>query len=268
MKQIITDIEKLTQAAKPVKFIDDSGNINKTECLEIINDIKEVLTANPNIIALCAPQIGIDARVICIKFNDGIKTFVNPVVTKKLKYSIGAEVCASMPGKEILITRPEEILTVYYTDELKYEDNKLLGVAARLFDQQYQLLDGVIPSELGLISEPEVDGSVADLTEEEFQQVVEIYKQFIKSKVSTLEKDLEGNEELAKEFRSLKFTESVITGHASIVTADKETTDRYKKAQATAAMSLKVNEQNQKNAQRAQLNKYLNHKGKSKKKGK
>ena len=59
------------------------------------------------------------------------------------------------------------------------EDNKLLGIAARLFDQQYQLLDGVSPADLGLVSDIEQDGSLSELTEEEFNQVIEIYKQFV-----------------------------------------------------------------------------------------
>jgi hypothetical protein len=29
-----------------------------------------------------------------------------------------------MPGKEILITRPEELTVVYYTEDFKYEENK------------------------------------------------------------------------------------------------------------------------------------------------
>ena len=39
-----------------------------------------------------------------------------------------------MPGKEI-IARPEEITVVYYTDDFKYEENKLVGPAAAIFDQ-------------------------------------------------------------------------------------------------------------------------------------
>ena len=264
MKEIITDIEKLAQAAKPVKFINEDGSLDKTAIESTVKELKEILEAKPDVYALCAPQIGIDERIICIKFNDVIKTFVNPIVTKKLKFSVQGELCASMPGKEILITRPEEITVVYYTDELKYEDNKLIGVAARIFDQQVQLLDGVIPSELGLVSDIEHDGSLKDLTEEEFKEVVEIYKQFIKSKLATIEKNLGDDEELAKEYRSLKFTESVITGHADLTGAPTAEKDTYKKAQAMAALSVKGAEQNQKLAQRAQLSTFLKHKGKGK----
>ncbi len=264
MKEIITDVEKLREAAKPVKLVDDKGNVNKAAVDEIINSLKEVLETTPNLLALSAPQIGVDARIIGIKFNDSIRFFVNPVITKKLKYTVQGETFASMPGKEILVARPDEISVVYYTAELKYEDNKLLGAAARLFDQQAQLLDGAIPSDLGLVSDIEEDGSLAELTEEEFKQVIEIYKQFVKSKVATLEKNINEDAELAKQYRQFKFTESVITGHAALVGADKETSDAYKKAQAGAAISLKKNDDIQKQVNRAQLNTFLKHKSKGK----
>lgn len=267
MKEIITDTEKLATAAKPVKLINEDGSFDKEASLEIIKDLREVLENTPNLLALSAPQIGIDARIIGIKFKDVIKFFINPVITKKLKYSIQGEVFANMPGKEILITRPEEISVVYYTEDFKYEDNKLLGPAARLFDQQAQLLDGVLPSELGLVSDIEYDGSLKDLTEEEFKEVIEIYKQFIKSKIATLEKNINEDEALAKEYRTLKFTEDVITGHTMVIHGDTEEVNKYNKAQALAALSIKKAGDANKQVQRAQVVKVAN-KSRKYKKGK
>lgn len=264
MREIITDTLKLMEASKPVKFVNDDGSLDKETCATIIKDLKEVLEANKNVFALSAPQIGIDARIICIKFNDIIKAFINPIITKKLKYSVQGETFASMPGKEILITRPEEISVVYYTEDLKYEDNKLLGLAARLFDQQAQLLDGVIPSELGLVSDIEQDGALSDLTEEEYKEALEIYKQFIKSKVATMEKTISEDGELSKEFRTLKFTEDVITGRTLVVKGDGDNLDRYKKAQAVAALSIKNTEQYAKQVNRAQIMKMANKSKKTK----
>ena len=51
-----------------------------------------------------------------------------PIITKKKGVNIVIETCASMPGKEIVIGRPEEITVVYYSDEFNYEDNKLVGI--------------------------------------------------------------------------------------------------------------------------------------------
>lgn len=147
MEQIITDIEKLKSPAEPLKFMDETGT-HKEEGIEIISKIKEVMEANKNILALAAPQIGICKRIFCIRFNDIIKTFINPIIKKKSTNGIiRFETNASMPNKEIAICRPKEIELVYYTDEFKYEDNKLLGSAAAIFMQQYELLDGIVPGE-------------------------------------------------------------------------------------------------------------------------
>jgi peptide deformylase len=260
MNKIITDLTQLATSATPLQFLTEQG-IEKEEGTQIIQALKDTMEADKTILALSAPQIGIDSRIFCIRFNDIIKTFINPIVTKKSNYVIKPETFISMPGKEILITRPEELTVVYYTDDFKYEENKLLGAAACLFDQHCQLLDGVLPSDLGLVSDVETDGSLADLAEEEVTQVIEIYKQFIKVKTEGLQKQIEEDEEVKKQYNALKFTEKVINGGAAIVagTGDPE---NKKKAQAVAAMSFKNMQQQDKAINRAQLNSFLRKKGK------
>jgi peptide deformylase len=260
MVEIIKDIETLTSPAEPLQFLTEQG-VEKEEGLKIIEQLKEAMEADETILALAAPQIGINSRIFCIRFNDQIKTFINPIVTKKGKYEIKPETFVSMPGKEILITRPEELTVVYYTDDFKYEENKLLGAAARLFDQHCQLLDGVTPAELGLVSDVEADGSLADLSEEEIEQVTDIYKQFIKTKSAALQKEIEEDSELEKAYKQLKFTEKVITGEALVI-ADEEETGRHKAAKGLATRSL-VNAANvEKQINKAKLKTFLSRKGK------
>ena len=179
------------------------------------------MNADESIKALSAPQLGIDARVFCIRFDNGIKTFVNPIIIKKEGATISPETCSSYPGKEILISRPAEITTVYYNDNLKYEDNKLSGAAAALFDQQAQILDGISPAELGLISDVKEDGSLYDLTTDEFKEMAEIYKKFIAVKRAAMEKEIASNEEMSKEYKKLKFTEDVINGRTQVISTEK-----------------------------------------------
>lgn len=260
MVEIIKDIQKLTSAAKPLQFLTEQGT-EKDEGLEIIGKIKEVMEADATILALAAPQIGIDSRIFCIRFNDQIKTFINPIVTKKGKYEIKPETFISMPGKEILITRPEELTVVYYTEEFKYEENKLLGAAARLFDQHCQLLDGVTPAELGLVSDVATDGSLADLSEEEIAQVTDIYKQFIKAKSAALQSEIERDPELEKAYNQLKFTEKVITGDALVI-ADEKEGQKHKAAQKLATRSMINAAKVEKQMNQAQLKQFLRRKGK------
>ena len=259
MVEIIKDIEALKEPAKPLEFLTEQGT-EKEEGLEIIGKLKEAMEADSTILALSAPQIGINARIFCIRFADQIKTFINPIVTKKGKYEIKPETFVSMPGKEILITRPEELTVVYYTNEFKYEENKLLGAAARLFDQHCQLLDGVTPAELGLVSDVEADGSLADLSDEEVAQVTEIYKQFIKAKSAALQTEIEKDPDLEKAYKQLKFTEKVITGEALVISDEDE--NRHKAANKLATKSMMQQAKLEKAVNNANLKQFLRRKGK------
>ena len=247
-----TNLKKLQKPAEPLQFRTEKG-IEKEECEAIIKQLKDTLEADKNLVAIAAPQIGIEKRVLCMRFKDAIKTFINPIVTKKLQYVIQPEIFSSMPGKEILITRPEDITVVYYTDEFKYEENKLLGIAARVFDQSYQLLEGVTPDMLGLVSDIEEDGTLWDLNDKEMKQIIEIYKQYIETKTKTLEAEIEADPELKSKYKELQFTEKVITGHANIIGRSISP-----KAQAAAAMSIKRAEQQIKATNKAQLARVIN----------
>ena len=259
---IITTLEKLQKPAEPLQFLTDKG-IEKEEGEAIIKQLKDVLEADKTLVALAAPQIGIEKRIFCMRFKDTIKTFIIPIVTKKSQYIIQPETFSSMPGKEILITRPEDITVVYYTDEFKYEENKLLGIAARVFDQSCQLLDGITPDVLGLVSDVEEDGTLWDLNDEEMKQIIEIYKQYIDAKTKALEAEIKTDPELESKYKELQFTEKVINGHASIVGRDISP-----EAKAAAAISIKRADQQVKAANRAQLTRVVNKSRKHKSRGK
>ena len=254
MEFIITDAEKLTNPSEPLTFLTETG-AQTEEGLEIINKIKAVMENDQNLIALSAPQIGINRRIFCLRFSDQIKTFINPIITKKKGLNIIVETCASMPGKEIVIGRPEEITVVYYNDEFKYEDNKLLGIAASLFDQQAQILDGVLPSELGLVSDIEADGKIDDA---DLLDIIPFYKDtFLPNKLACLEKAIEADDEFAKGFKQLKFTENVINGRIAVVESEEETNKRAraKKAANRAIIGAGAAE---KAAQKAEFKNFVN----------
>ena len=124
MEKIIIDLEKLAQPAEPLTFLSEQG-ADTAEGTEIINKIKAAMELHKDLLALAAPQIGINKRIFCLRFNDQIKAFINPIITKKKGLKIVVETCASMPGKEIVIGRPEEITVVYYNCEFNYE----IGIA-------------------------------------------------------------------------------------------------------------------------------------------
>jgi len=256
MTEIITDIEKLNKAVEPLEFLTEQG-IEKEEGEEIIKQLKDYLDKDRTVVAVAAPQLGIEKRVFCMRFQDTIKTFINPIITRKAKYKIQPESFSSMPGKEILISRPEEITVVYYTDEFKYEENKLLGIAARVFEQNCQLLDGITPDILGVVSDIEEDGSLWDLDDEELAQIKEMYKQIIDARTAAMQAKVKDDPELEKKYNELKFTEKVINGEANIVGKGVS-----KKAQAKAALSIKSISQQERLNKRNQRVHFINQKRK------
>ena len=258
MEAIIYDADVLSIPSDPLTFLSESG-AKTDEGNEIISKIKEVMEANPELFALSAPQIGINKRIFCLRFSDQIKTFINPIITKKKGLNIVVETCASMPGKEIVIGRPEEITVVYYNDEFKYEDNKLIGISASLFDQQAQILDGVLPSELGLVSDIEEDGKIE---ESDLEEIIPFYKEtFLPSKLNCLTKSIDSDEEASKVFNQLKFTEGVINGRIAVVESDE---DREKKAKANKAANKAIRRANavEKAEQKAEFKNFVNRKHK------
>lgn len=229
MESIIYDLDVLSIPSEPLTFLTEQG-AKTEEGEEIINKIKEVMDADTELLALSAPQIGINKRIFCLRFKDQIKTFINPIITKKKGLNIVIETCSSMPGKEIVIGRPEEITVVYYNDEFKYEDNKLVGVAASMFDQQAQILDGVLPSELGLVSDLEKDGKIE---ETDLAEIIPFYKDtFLPSKLEGLQQAINADEETSKAFNQLKFTEGVINGRIAVIEPEEEATKRAKARKA------------------------------------
>ena len=170
MKEIILDTTKLLTVSEPFEFITDSGQDESavSEMKTVIADLKEILNNTNSIIAISAPQIGINKRVFCIKFNDVIKTFINPIVKRRSTEKF-INVETQLDGEStVYICRPKEVEVTYFTDEFKVEDNKLLDQAAAIFMQQYNLLDGIIPG--NILNEILVE---KEFTENDLPQLIE-----------------------------------------------------------------------------------------------
>lgn len=253
MKKIITDIEQLLEPSSPLTFLTETG-METTEGSDIIKELKEVMLAEKEILALSAPQIGIKKRIFCLRFDDTIKVFINPIITKKKGLKITVETCASMPGKEIVIGRPEEITVVYYNEDFKYEDNKLIGAAACFFDQQAQILDGVFPDAVGLVSDIEADGKIEDA---DLEDIIPFYTDtYLPQKLAMLRDQILADAEAEKAFKQLKLTEDVINGRVTIVEPKHETLNRAK-AKKAAKKTLINLQKTEKANNKIQFNNYI-----------
>ena len=98
-------------------------------------------------IGLSANQIGIWERVFVMirdmEYNEIITCF-NPKILKYSKSkSIMEEGCLSYPGLFLKIERPSSVVVKYEDEDKKYHKIKLDGLPARIFQHEYDHMEGI-----------------------------------------------------------------------------------------------------------------------------
>ena len=102
-------------------------------------------------IGLSANQIGIGERVFIMMLNietEETITCFNPRIVKRYEDNIWFEEgCLSFPDEIINIQRPNRIVVKYEDEDKKDHKIKLDGLAARVFLQEYDHLQGIVFTE-------------------------------------------------------------------------------------------------------------------------
>ena len=98
-------------------------------------------------VGLSANQIGIDERAFAmirdLEYNDIIVCF-NPRIVKRYDDEVWCEEgCLSFPDEIINIQRPDRIVVKYEDEDKKDHKIKLDGFAARVFQHEYDHLNGI-----------------------------------------------------------------------------------------------------------------------------
>ena len=98
-------------------------------------------------IGLSANQIGISERVFVMILNletEETITCYNPRIIKKYNDSVWCEEgCLSFPDEIINIQRPDRIVVKYEDEDKKEHKIKLEGLAARVFQHEFDHLEGI-----------------------------------------------------------------------------------------------------------------------------
>ena len=98
-------------------------------------------------VGLSANQIGIEERAFAmirdLEYNDIIVCF-NPRIVKRYDDEVWCEEgCLSFPDEIINIQRPDRIVVKYEDEDKKDHKIKLDGFAARVFQHEYDHLNGI-----------------------------------------------------------------------------------------------------------------------------
>ena len=98
-------------------------------------------------IGLSANQIGISERVFVMMLNmetEETITCFNPRIIKRYKDDVWFEEgCLSFPDEIINIQRPDRIVVKYEDEDKKEHKIKLTGMASRVFQHEFDHLEGI-----------------------------------------------------------------------------------------------------------------------------
>ena len=164
---------------------DDYKVISKT-----LRVMEETLLGN-DVNYLVASQLGLNERIIMVKYDDGeVHAFINPIVTDYSKKITMSREKDLFDNKEYLVPR-KQIIEVTFTNKsgtfkkVIYKDG-----AAFLLQNLMDLLEGVFVSDIGL----EVLDGWDEASDEEKQEVLNMYFDSLKKRQEELKKEIESDE--------------------------------------------------------------------------
>ncbi len=204
---IIKDLSKLSERAYEV-----APNETKKTIHTIVRDLKKTLKNTKNLLALCAPQLGYNLRIFCIKFKNTIMTFVNPLITHTDGQHLSRETNASL-SSEYILPRSDFITAMYQDENGNINENKFEGKASELFEQMCQMLDGILISDYGL----EVLEGFDELNEEDKTEILKNYLEYLKNISTTLDKNIDSNKNMHELKQAIDFMSSVAKGETEVV---------------------------------------------------
>lgn len=183
------------------------GNLQR----EITAALKRTIEKE-NIISLSANAIGYNNRIFCIKFDEEIKTFINPVITKAEGLQLSRERCTSISNKEYIVPRNTKLTVMYQRPMGKIESREMLGLAAFIFQHELQHLDGVLLSDFAL----EIDEDWDKASDEEKQEIIKMYLDSLDIKSKELDKEIEEDKDLKQLSDAIDFMTSVYKGETKL----------------------------------------------------
>ena len=207
VKEIITDYDILSERCDEF----DLAKKNK-DVQNIVLHLKNTIRANEGMLGLSANQIGFDRRIVVLNFNNDLRTFINPIITRVDGYELSRETCHSIPGKTFIRMRNSRVWVTYQTPLGKIESVELNGVAAKVMQHHIDHLEGLLLSDVSL----EIDEDFDNATEEERVEVLKAYLESLDMTSQELTSEVESDEEGKKLADAIKFMESVRKGETVI----------------------------------------------------
>lgn len=190
-----------------------------------VSMIKERLKVDKDLVALCAPQVGVNLRLFVVKTSganmDKFKVFVNPMVVTGEGLHLSREVNASFKGKQFIIPRKDKVHVAYQTTDGHVDSETYIGVYGEVVQQMIEMLDGITLFDYGFDLD-DVGGPEAfdKASKEEKEQVIQMYLDTLKEYSSDLKTEIDSNPELKKINDTIEFTSKMLSGEIKPVDKD------------------------------------------------
>lgn len=118
------------------------------ELIDLVQKMIETMRVNEGI-GLAAPQVNVLSRLFVIDrklINEdwGAQAYINPEILDTQGLDTYEEGCLSIPGIRAEVDRPFKIWVKYQTIEGKVVEEELEGLLARVFQHEYDHLDGIL----------------------------------------------------------------------------------------------------------------------------
>lgn len=229
-KAIVTDESKLLEFCGQVEPTSDHAK-------EVVVDLTNKLKSRKDCLVLAAPQIGIQERVICIKYSNGeIIPYINPQLLYDRDFHLCRETDVCFGKQQFLNLRPDKSRIVYYDLDGERHETMFKETLAELFHRAMCYLNGITPKSFGL----EIDDDYDKLSDEEKSKLHDLYVSTIKEAAETSMKEAESDPESKKTLDAIEFMKSVQKGETeldvkSIVKNNIETAEMINKIMEEAA---------------------------------
>lgn len=206
VRDIITDLEELGIRSEELDVRKENDIMR-----QIILDLKDTIRSN-NLTSLSAPQIGSFKRIVVINFNGDLRTFINPIITEVRGFELRKEKCSSIPEKNFVRPRHNQVGVTYTTPLGKIESRMFSGLAATIMQHCIDHLDGLLLSDVGM----EIDEEFEKASEEERAEVIKMYLESLDIKQKEVKKEIEEDPELQKIAKAADFIEKVQKGEVKL----------------------------------------------------
>lgn len=204
--EIITDVEKLVDRCDEVDVRKDGKEVQK-----IVLALKKVIREK-GLKGLSANQLGFDKRIFVLAFGKDLRSFINPIITSVKGITLSREKCSSLNNKEYIRVRNTEIMVAYQTPLGKIETQKLVGLAAIMFQHHNDHLDGMLLSDVGL----EIDEAYDNATDEERRELITAYMDSLDLATKEMQEEIKNDKDLNEAYKAVEFLEKVKSGEVTL----------------------------------------------------